>query len=227
MVKEVVASIEIHELLKDHQAHMTEFQHDHFVTGKAGTPYAQYKQSLRELSSRIDILRDEYASLEYLKISIDEKAHDKENHENEFERRRAAVDHKKMVRQISSNERQIKSVETEILSFYRHAVQLKAIVGELTPEKEEQYTIELWEYKVKKMAALEIMTNGKLGISTLDLAISLKGDLRQTVLEAFNNPGKLVEEVESKSEEYTKSLNGSGDDKSKIDFKTLLQLTDK
>ena len=222
-----VGQMEIQELLKDHRSHMTEFQHDHFVTGKAGTPYAQYKQSLRELNSRIDVLREEYASLEYLKISIDEKAHDSENHENEFERRRAGIDYEKMTRQISSNERRIKEIEVETFSFYRHAVQLKEIIGELTPEKEKQYEQELWEYKVKKLAALEIMANGKLGISTLDMAISLKGDLRQTVLEALNNPGKLVEEIETKSEEYTKVIDGSVGAQPQIDFKTLLQLPDK
>ena len=227
MNTQTVEPIDIQELLKDHQSHMTEFQHDHFVTGKAGTPYAQYKQSLRELSSRIDVLSEDYASLEYLYVDIDEKAYIKENDDDEYKRRRAAIDHKKMVRQVASKEHHIKEVENETFSFYRHAVQLKKIVGELTPEKEKQYTLEMWEYKVKKMAALEIMTTGKLGIGTLDLAISLKGDLRATVLEALNNPVKLVEEVENKSEEYTKALNGSSDVKSQIDFKTLLQITNK
>ena len=217
--------MDIQELLKDHRSLMTQFQHDHFVTGKAGTPYAQYKQAVRELAARIEVLREEYASLEHLYVSIDEKAHIKENDESEFERRRAAIDHKCLHRQIPTKENRIKEQEDETLSFYRQSVQLKKVVGELTPEKEAQYTEEMWEYKIKKMAALDIMSSGRLSAGTLDTAISLRGDMRTRVMKALNDPNSLVQQVEEQSEEFTQVIDETPSIE-RLDFKSLL-LTEK
>ena len=212
--------MEIQELLKDHHSYMTRFQHDHFVTGKAGTPYAQYKQSLRELKSRIANLREMYADHELILVDIDEKKHIAKTSENEFERRRAEIEVGRLSIGVGDHSNHIKEVEEETLSFYRQAVQLKKIVGELTPEIEDQYTKEMWEYKVKKDAALEIMATGRPSKGTIDMAISLKGDLRKTLLDSFNNPEQLVLELQQKSEEYTQTINGS--DVEMLDFKTLL-----
>ena len=212
--------MEIQELLKDHTNYMTKFQHDHFVTGKAGTPYAQYKQSLRELSARITTLRDFYAEYDLMIVDIDEKKHLVETSDNEFERRRAAIEITRLERGILGHEAHTKEIEREAMSFYSQAVQLRKVVGELTPEKEDQYTKEMWEYRVKKDAALEIMSTGRPSKGTIDMAISLKGELRETVLAALNNPEKLVQELQEKSEEYTKIINGAN--VGMLDFKTLL-----
>ena len=212
--------MEIQELLNDCQHTMTTFQHDHFVTGKAGTPYAQYMQSIRELSTRINSLRDGYADYELLLIDIDEQEYLSHNEENSFDKRRAVIEHRRRLRAVTDKEREIKGIENEALSFYRQALQLKKIVGELTPEKEKIYTDEMWEYKVKYMAALEIMTTGRPSKGTLETVIALKGDLRHTLLESLNKPDDLVKEIENKSEEYTQLINGASVEK--LDFKTIL-----
>ena len=212
--------MEIQELLKDHHSYMTRFQHDHFVTGKAGTPYAQYKQSLRELKARIGNLREMYADHDLLLVDIDEKKHIAKTSKDEFVRRRAEIEVTRISRGIVDHDNHIKEIEGEALSFYRQAVQLKKIVGELTPEIEDQHTKEMWEYRIKKDAALEIMTAGRPSKGTVDMAISLKGDLRKTLLDSFNNPEQLVLELQQKSEEYTQTINGS--DVEMLDFKTLL-----
>jgi len=212
--------MEISELLKDHHSYMTRFQHDHFVTGKAGTPYAQYKQSLRELKARITNLREMYADHELLLVDIDQQKHIANTSEDEFESRRAEIEVKRISIGITDHGNHIKEIEGEALSFYRQATQLKKIVGELTPEKEDQYTKEMWEYKIKKDAALEIMATGRPSKGTIDMAISLKGELRETLLTAFNNPEQSVLELQQKSEEYTQTINGA--DVEMLDFKTLL-----
>lgn len=212
--------MEIQELLKDHQSYMTRFQHDHFVTGKAGTPYAQYKQSLRELKSRIANLREMYADHELILVDIDEKKHIAKTSKDEFVRRRAEIEVGRLSIGVGDHSNHIEEIEKETLSFYRQAVQLKKIVGELTPEIEDQYTKEMWEYKIKKDAALEIMSTGRPSKGTIDMAIALKGDLRKTLLDSFNNPEQLVLELQQKSEEYTQTINGLGVEM--LDFKTLL-----
>jgi len=151
---------------------------------------------------------------------LDEKKHLVETSDNEFERRRAAIEITRLERGILGHERHTKEIERETLSFYSQAVQLRKVVGELTPEKEEQYTKEMWEYRVKKDAALEIMSAGRPSKGTIDMAISLKGELRETVLASLNNPEKLVQELQEKSEEYTKIINGANVEM--LDFKTLL-----
>jgi hypothetical protein len=210
----------IYELLKDHKGGMTEFQHDRFVTGMAGTPYGQYRQSLRELNSRFDGLRDGYCELESLQVDIDEQQYIIDNSDNEFDRRRAEITYKQKMFLLESRKRAITEKEDDALSFYRQAVQLKEQVGNINSDNQEQFNEEYWEHKIKKMAALDLMTNGRLSRSTIETSLALKGDLRKRVLESFDNPDDLVEEIQYQTEKQTHLINGKK--MPMLDFKTLV-----
>ena len=187
---------------------MTEFQHDRFVTGMAGTPYGQYRQALRELNARFDGLRDAYCELESLQVDIDEQQYIIDNSDNEFDRRRAEITYKQKMFLLESRKRAITEKEDDALSFYRQAVQLKEQVGNINSDNQEQFNEEYWEHKIKKMAALDLMTNGRLSRSTIETSLALKGDLRKRVLESFDNPDDLVEEIQYQTEKQTHLING-------------------
>lgn len=212
--------MDVYELLKDHKGGMTEFQHDRFVTGMAGTPYGQYRQSLRELNSRVDGLRDGYYELESIQIDIDEQEHIIENSENEFERRRAEITFKQKTLLLESKKRAIVEREEDALSFYRQAVQLKEQVGDINSENQEEFNEEYWEHKIKKMAALDLMTTGRLARPTIETALALKGGLRKRVLDSFDNPDELVKEIQDETEKQTHLINGKK--MPMLDFKTLV-----
>jgi hypothetical protein len=212
--------MDIYELLKDHKGGMTEFQHDRFVTGMAGTPYGQYRQALRELNSRFDGLRDGYCELESLQVDIDEQQYIIDNSDNEFDRRRAEITYKQKMFLLESRKRAITEKEDDALSFYRQAVQLKEQVGDINSDNQEQFNEEYWEHKIKKMAALDLMTNGRLSRSTIETSLALKGDLRKRVLESFDNPDDLVEEIQHQTEKQTHLINGKK--MPMLDFKTLV-----
>ena len=70
------------------------------------------------------------------------------------------------------------------------------------------------------MAALDLMTNGRLSRSTIETSLALKGDLRKRVLESFDNPDDLVEEIQHQTEKQTHLINGKK--MPMLDFKTLV-----
>ena len=79
----------IKEILKDHRPGMSQFQHDHFVTGMSSlTEYGQYKQSVRELYTRVCGLRDHAFAKETLEIEIEEQEYISQHDENTFVKRK-------------------------------------------------------------------------------------------------------------------------------------------
>ena len=127
----------IKEILKDHRPGMSQFQHDHFVTGMSSlTEYGQYKQSVRELYTRVCGLRDHAFAKETLEIEIEEQEYISQHDENTFVKRKAAVELKRKQMAMFDLLKRIEHTEKDVMSFYRQAAQLKEIVGELTPEKE-------------------------------------------------------------------------------------------
>ena len=203
---------------------MTEFQHDHFVTGmSAVTPYGQYKQAVRELYNRVCNLRDLEFSRETLEIEIDEQQHITENGKDEFDRRKAVVELKrKQMNMFDLLERQ-KETQREAMSFYRQSAQLKEVVGELTPEKEQVLEAEMWEAQVQKLAALDIMNGGGISKSTLEMAFSMKGDIRDRLLSSFkNDPSVLLENIEQVTKVSANLINGK--EYPLLDFNKLLEV---
>lgn len=199
----------IKDLLADHVVYMTEFQHDHFVTARAGgTLYGQYKQAVRELEKRIRGLRDAYCSHDLLLIDIDEQRHLCEHGEGEFDRRRAEVELKRKTLSVDESTVNIKETEREATSFYRQAAQLKEHLGELTAEKRDALEREMWEYLTKYHAAISVLATGHISSSAIEMALALRGDERKRVLSAFEDPKDLCREIEVLTEKNTQLING-------------------
>ena len=214
----------INEILKDHRPTMSEFQHDHFVTGmSAVTPYGQYKQAVRELYTRVCSLRDLEFEKEEMEIDVDEQEYISKNSEDKFERRRASVKLKRKQMQMFDLLERKKDQQREAMSFYRQSAQLKEMIGELTPEKEKELEAEMWEAQCKKLAALDIINGGGISKPTLEMAFSMKGEVRERLLDTFKkDPVTLLGVIEQDTEVSANLINGK--EYPKLDFKKLLEV---
>ena len=212
----------IKEILKDHRPGMSQFQHDHFVTGMSSlTEYGQYKQSVRELYTRVCGLRDNAFAKETLEIELEEQEYISQHGEDTFVRRKAAVELKRKQMAMFDLLKRIEHTERDVMSFYRQASQLKEIIGELTPEKENEFEKEMWESECKKLAAFDVMSQGSIGRPTLEMAFSMKGELRDRLLNELKEPEKLIEGLERTTEKSVNFFNGK--QLPQLDFKKLLK----
>lgn len=180
-------------LLSDHQPCHSDFQMDRFITGRAGgTVYGQYKQALRELHKRYRGLKDLYAERELCRIDADELAQPPKPCETEFDARRNKV--KLVQKRLTLDElgRSIAETEREFRRFYAQAAALKGSVGELTPERRAQLDREMWAHRLRCMAAVDLLTAGRLGPSTIELLQAVPRGWRKAILaEVSDQEGAL------------------------------------
>lgn len=179
---------EVEELLKDHQPFHSELQIDAFITAKAGgTPFGQYKQSLRELASRWSTMRERYLE----RASIEGELNVLESSERMTDRE-AQIEHiRKSIRQ-KELERTIADAEREFVRFLQHAKALKAELGELTDERRRAMELEFWEHQLKTQIAVSLLQSGRIPATILEMLPYLPDGPRDALLEAIDHPNKTL-----------------------------------
>jgi len=186
------------ELLDDHQTGMSQFQDDYLVTTRAGgTLYGQYKQALRELYTRLRGLREATISREHLLIDIEELA-EKKSKESGYTQRRAEVDYKHKVMLLEEADRVIKDTQREFTRFYQQADYLKKQLGDLTPEKRHKLDMEMWEFRIKEMAVIDWITQGRLRNSTYEFLQSSPEEMKVRMAKAIQDQTKTIEWYENR-----------------------------
>ncbi|TET75198.1 MAG: hypothetical protein E3J43_08755 [Candidatus Heimdallarchaeota archaeon] len=190
------------ELLNDHQTGMSQFQDDYLVTTRAGgTLYGQYKQALRELYKRFRGLRELTCNNERLKIDIEELEFDLKSATG-FPKRRKEVDCKEKIMLMEESERSIKDTKREFNRFYQQATYLKEQIGKLTDEKRHQLDMEMWEFKIKEMAVIDLVTTGRIRNVTYEFLSSVPKDMKMRI--AFEirreNQDTLIDWYDDKEE---------------------------
>jgi len=207
--------INLQELLKDHQLYHSEFQQDYLITVRAGgTTYGMYKQALRELYKRYRGLKELYGSKELLQVDIDELAAKKT--EDKFEARRNKINHAQKVMSMEELDKNIEDTEREFKRFYSQAAALKAQIGDLTEEKRNALDRDMWQFKLKEMAAIDILTTGHLGNVTYEMITAAPVEMRKKVLELCGDKAKLIDWYESKAADMVLL-------ESQIDVKMLME----
>jgi dimeric dUTPase (all-alpha-NTP-PPase superfamily) len=194
--------LNLQDLLKDHQLYHSELQQDYFITIRAGgTTYGQYKQALRELFKRYRGLKELYTNKELLQVDIDELA--VKTTCNQFEQRRNEINLRKKQGDMIELDKNIEDTEREFKRFYQQANALKVIIGDLTDEKRKQLDADMWEYKIKEMAAIDFLSHGRLQNNTVELIGVLPMAMRERILELIvpDNQHKLIEWFEGKNGE--------------------------
>lgn len=181
--------ISLKELLDDHQVGMSKFQDNYFVTQKAGgTLYGQYKQALRELFGRFNILREEFFNYEIEKVKIDKLRNDLDNGkiENYYDKKITELDLKKRSIALYERERYLEETKREFFNFYRQAVHLKGLLGELTPEKKDKLDREMYIWKTKAAAAIEYLMRGRLSYETFNMIMSFPKEIKDKLVQELS-----------------------------------------
>lgn len=190
------------ELLDDHQTGHSEFQDDYFITIRAGgTIYGQYKQALRELYRRFRGLRELVCSRAKLEIEIERERKKSGALDDGYEKALADVECTRKTLLLEEANRVIKDTEREFGRFYSQACWLKDMVGELTPKRRKELEVELWEYRVKEMIVVDLVTKGRIGPTAYELLGVLPRESKMHVMhELRNNQGGLIEWYEARSD---------------------------
>jgi hypothetical protein len=191
------------ELLEDHETGMSLFQDNYFVTTKAGgTLYGQYKQSLRELYRRFRGLRELTFNRKRLEVDIKETLWKSKNSKDEFERERSQIDYEEKIVLTEESDRAIKDTTREFKNFLRQALFLKEKIGTLTDEKKHQLDKEMWKYKLKEMACVDLLSTGRLSNNTIEMANAFEKSDRLKLLNEIKDHENLIEWYENKDEHF-------------------------
>jgi hypothetical protein len=194
--------INLDKLFADHQLYHSDFQMDNLITVRAGgTLYGQYKQALRELYKRYRGLKQLCSERELLQVDIDELAVKKTC--NQFEARRNEINRKTKLLSMDELNKNIKDTEREFQRFYAQACALKEQIGELTPENRDKLDRDMWEYKLKEMAAIDFLSQGRLGNVTVETIAAAPIEMRKEILRLISpqNHGELIQWFETKNSE--------------------------
>jgi hypothetical protein len=154
--------VKARELLNDHEVYHSEFQIRWFIiTRNGGTSYGCYKQALLEIDSRLH-------ALHAMNDACTSCPEDKSNTTT-------------VVAQQLRNH--VDDAIRELRLFCDIAIKLKKAIGPLDPEKRYRLETELWSYRVRKMAVMDFMTEGRLCRETVDLLLALPSNQRQELVE--------------------------------------------
>jgi len=190
------------DLMDDYQMYHSQFQQDYFITARAGlTEYGMYKQALREVYSRYKTLKDIYFNRDSILVDIDEQKYISENSEDEFERRRAEIEYKRIIFSMSEVDLNIKETEKEFKRFVEQAMYFKNKFGKLTDEDKKRLDEEMWFAKIREMCVVDLITTGRLKNTTYEIIIALPSVTKNKILaEIKTEKDKLVEWYENRED---------------------------
>ena len=147
--------MQIHELLKDHQSGQDETQLQTFVLG-GRTPWGRYKQALRELHKRVRGLKIATTERDLLLVDIDE-LEERPRPCDQYERRRHDIRLRQKRGELIEADHALNTVKREAATFFREALALKAVIGDVTPAKRVRLDREEWRHWHLKKTALHRM----------------------------------------------------------------------
>ena len=174
---------EIEHLLVDYEARHSEFQIEHFIIGSAVDPWSKYKQALREIHDRNEMLIEKQDQLMLFDLKF--------RFYNPFSRK-AVIKKEIARRQRKAMVDGMLETKRELSKFVEIAIKLKSEIGELDSLKRAVLEAESWRQKAIKMAGIDLLVNGRVGSTTLNFILSLPKADQAMVIEHFK-PGAKVD----------------------------------
>jgi hypothetical protein len=193
----IASMIPLSDLLSDHQEFHSDLQMDSFITSRNGqTLYGCFKQSLRELRTRVTGLIQRYAMRDKSLVDIDELACDCID---PFQAKRNAIDRTEKIRFMEMCEAVIRDNEREFWRFYcqavanRRGLEAQGVTFPLDDETRGRLDRQMWEHQLKVMAVVDFMTTDRLQKNTIELLQSVQPEMRKRIWDEFNDRAKLVD----------------------------------
>lgn len=167
-------------LLADEQLFHSEYQLEYFIIRKCGTPYAQYKQAIRELSQRVQALRGLFVKSKELEFRIRELQLAVDTIPNTETARIKHERHLLELQQADWNRdqlaRTLKDTYREFSILFKLAASLKASIGDLG--NREELEAKQWAYEAKLRLAIDMTTSGACSKETWGLILALEPSVR-------------------------------------------------
>lgn len=184
-------------LLLDHQPFHSEFQLRWMIVSRnGGTRYGCYKQVLREIEARL--------------LALNECAQAKSMGVNGTV---PAIDD--CVADI--NQRRSADLVRELTLLCEIGEKLKRQIGLLDEKRRACLEMELWNYRARRIAALDLLTLGQISRETLEMICALPISQRQELLDAVFEPSNHARLVETYLRESNEFVAGEGDKELVID----------
>jgi len=184
---------ELETYLAEHRPGHDDFQIDHFIIRRGGgrTAYGQYVQALREVNKRYRGLKGLYSERDLLQVDIDEDVENARLDGREgFQVRRDDLKLRSSDWRMEDLVKSIQDTEREFRRFFSIARGLKAVLGEITPDRKALLEREQWIDHMEELAAVDFVARGCLQESTVSAIASLPADARQELLDKTKNHQK-------------------------------------
>ena len=191
------------DLLQYHVGSHTEFQQDHFITGRASrTVFGQFKQALRELYKRVRGNTDFGYIKEGLDIDVKElNARIKTTtHNNVYEIMRQELDLNKKTRDLEQAKRSLLDNKRELVRFWQQACVLMEkleVDGPLTDDRLRDLDENMWVERAKELMAVDFMVHSRISKATLDLIMCMPRYQRKILIAMTKDVPKLMEWYEN------------------------------
>ena len=171
-------------ILADHQEFHSDLQMDCFITVRSGgTLYGCYKQALRELDARVTALLQRYEARRLLQVEVEELASSEPVDPWQAKRDDVRLATRRLM--LSKCDRLIEDTEREFWRFYCQAVAIReALTAEgisfpLDESTRDLLDREMWQHRLKCMAAVDLMKDGRLSTTTIEFLQALPADMRR------------------------------------------------
>lgn len=168
-------------------------QIESFIVKKGGAmcDYGALRQALRELHTRVGVVRDLYFRIARIEIDIDEVKAQQEGEIdlppdwNSFDVMRAEVREYELACQLAESQRDLRERTDEMAQFYAIACALKDRIeesGELTRERHIGLENGYWIHRLSIQVGLDILEAGRVRRPTLETITALPDPMRQHMM---------------------------------------------
>lgn len=175
-------------LLRDHEPRHSGYQIEQFIIGQEVHDWHRYKQCLREISRRVEIIEDQGDAIELMKIEIRELMtkswfSKKKTGKREIEIRQKKRHLKRMVMALIST-------KEELQKFVKIASEIrkKNGFGRLDRDKKRLLESEAWREKAKFMLALDLFCTGSPSPNTIEFVQKLPKKIKREIVEEVKSP---------------------------------------
>lgn len=196
------------DLLQYHVGTHTEFQQDHFITGRASrTVYGQFKQALRELSKRVRGNIDFGYTVESLDIDVMELSArvTAKKHPNSYDLIRDELTLKKKKRDLEQAKLSLLDNKRELVRFWQQACVLMEkleVEGPLTLDRLRDLDENMWRERAKEMMAIDFMVNDRMSRQTLELIMCMPAYQRKLLIQLTKDIPGLIEWFENEDHSH-------------------------
>jgi hypothetical protein len=197
---ESLRMIPVDELLADHQEYHSELQMDAFITLRAGgTLYGCYKQALRELNSRKLAVIQRRTQMQLADLERRQRARSTVS-EYVAERNKIKNEESNAVRSFA--EQALADTERELRHFQgqgsaiRELLESRGVTFPLDAETRHRLDCEMWEHRLKCMAAIDYMHSGRLERSTIEFLQAVPPTARRRLAVMILDASRHTELVE-------------------------------